>query len=121
MNCSLDSKLFFTSICSIRIRSRKWDIFEKPLQHSSNPYVNGKPISNEFFSDRRAFAKLFASTGSDVGLTQSASESIIVKARGWINQVATGLKGAKSVTHRNGVAAWGVPLLTFVFFSFSKV
>merc|ERR1712035_271040 len=63
-------------------------------------------------SDRRAFAKLFASTGSDVGLTQSASESIIVKARGWINQVATGLKGAKSVTHRNGVAAWGVPLLT---------
>merc|ERR1712168_1189263 len=63
-------------------------------------------------SDRRAFASLFASTGSDVNLTQSASESIIVKSRGWINQVATGLKGAKSVTHRNGVAAWGVPLLT---------
>ena len=73
-----------------------------------------------FFSDRRAFAKLFAITGSDVGLTQSASKSIIVKARGWINQVATGLKGAKSVTHRYGVAAWGVPLLTFVFFSTSK-
>ena len=26
--CSLDSKLFFISICSIRIRSRKWDIFK---------------------------------------------------------------------------------------------
>ena len=27
------------SICSIRIRSRNWNIFEKPLQLNSNPYV----------------------------------------------------------------------------------
>ena len=38
MICSLESKLFFIFICSIRIRSRKWDIVEKPLQHISNPY-----------------------------------------------------------------------------------
>ena len=37
--CSLDRKLFFMSIYSIRIRSRKGDIFEKPLHHISEPYV----------------------------------------------------------------------------------
>ena len=37
--CSLGSRLFFISICSIRIRSRKLDIFEKPLRYISNPYV----------------------------------------------------------------------------------
>ena len=30
MKKSLDSKLQIYSICSIRIRSRNWDIFEKP-------------------------------------------------------------------------------------------
>ena len=29
--CSLESRLFFISICSIRIPSRNRDIFEKPL------------------------------------------------------------------------------------------
>ena len=34
--CSLECDLTFISICSVRIRSRKRDIFEKPLQHISN-------------------------------------------------------------------------------------
>ena len=37
--CSLESTLLFISICSVRIRSRKEDIFEKPLQLNSNPSV----------------------------------------------------------------------------------
>ena len=36
MKTSLDSKLKIYSICSIRIRPRKWDIVEKPLQIISN-------------------------------------------------------------------------------------
>ena len=36
---SLDSKLQVYSICSIRINSRKWDIFEKSQQLTSNPSV----------------------------------------------------------------------------------
>ena len=36
---SLDCKLQIYFICSIRIRSRKRDIVEKPLQHNSNPNV----------------------------------------------------------------------------------
>ena len=39
MKNRLDSKLKIYSICSFRIRSRKRDIFEKPLQHNSNPSV----------------------------------------------------------------------------------
>ena len=38
MKNSLDSKLQICSICSVRIRSRKWDIFEKPLKHNWNRY-----------------------------------------------------------------------------------
>ena len=38
MKNSLDSKLQFNTTCSIRIRSRNWDIVEKPLQHISNPF-----------------------------------------------------------------------------------
>ena len=30
--CSLESKLFFITICSTRVRSRKRDIFTKPIQ-----------------------------------------------------------------------------------------
>ena len=37
--CSLESKLFFISICFIKIRPRKWDIIQKLLQHIFNPYV----------------------------------------------------------------------------------
>ena len=37
--CSSESTLLFISICSVRIRSRKEDIFEKPLQLNSNPSV----------------------------------------------------------------------------------
>ena len=37
--CSYESKLFNISICSIRIRYRKRDIGEKPLQYISDPNV----------------------------------------------------------------------------------
>ena len=37
---SLDSKLQNYSICSTRIRSRKWNIFEKPKQLNSNSSVD---------------------------------------------------------------------------------
>ena len=40
--CSLQSRLTFLSICSIRIRSRNRDIFKKPLQLNSSPYVSIK-------------------------------------------------------------------------------
>ena len=36
---SLDSKLQIYSICFTRIRSRSWDVVEKPRQHVSNLYV----------------------------------------------------------------------------------
>ena len=39
MKISLESKLQISSICSLRIRSRKLDIFEKPQHLSSNPSV----------------------------------------------------------------------------------
>ena len=37
--CSLESELTFISTCSIRIHSRKWNIFEKLEQLISNPPV----------------------------------------------------------------------------------
>ena len=37
--CSLESELTFMSICSFGIRSRNWDVFEKPLQITSNPCI----------------------------------------------------------------------------------
>ena len=37
MKDSLDSKLQIYSICSIRIRSRNWDIVEKPRMHNFDP------------------------------------------------------------------------------------
>ena len=40
MVCSLEFELFFISICSIRIRSRKRDIFKIPHQLNSNPSEN---------------------------------------------------------------------------------
>ena len=40
LNCSFDSKVFFLSLCSIRIRSRKWDIFKKPQQVNSSRIWN---------------------------------------------------------------------------------
>ena len=46
MKNSLDSKLQIYFICSIRIRTRKQDIFEKPQQLNSSPFVqkeNGRP------------------------------------------------------------------------------
>ena len=51
INYSLDSKLQIVSICSIRIRSRKLDMVEKPEQLIFNPsvlndasYLAGKPL-----------------------------------------------------------------------------
>ena len=38
--CSLNSKLFFIYICSIRIFYRKWDIFEKPLKSNEIQYAS---------------------------------------------------------------------------------
>ena len=38
--CSLESRLTLMFTCSLRIRSRKRNIFEKPRQLNSNPYVS---------------------------------------------------------------------------------
>ena len=48
MKCSLDSKLQIGYICSIRIRSRNWDIVEKPLQPIEPlcTLFSGKPAVN---------------------------------------------------------------------------
>ena len=68
--------------------------------------------TDQIVPERRHFASLFAAeTGSCVDMTPAATEAAIGRARGWLNQVAAGLKGAKGVTQRNGVAAWGLPLL----------
>ena len=88
-----------------RIRDLDSLIENKIIEH-----VDHEPIVPE----RRDFAALFAAeTGSSVELTPAAAEASIGRARGWLNQVAAGLKGAKGVTQRNAVAAWGVPLLQF--------
>ena len=43
-------------ICSLRIRSKNWDIFEKPLQHNSNSYV----IHLERHMDKEALMRVRA-------------------------------------------------------------
>ena len=48
---SLDSRPQIYFICSIRIRSRKWDTFEKLQQLNSNPSVIENKLSN-FLSKR---------------------------------------------------------------------
>ena len=40
---TLEFKLYFISLCSIKTRSKKRDIFGKPLQHNFNPYVVWSP------------------------------------------------------------------------------
>ena len=47
---SLESKLFFISLSSIRTHSRKYGIFEKPLQHISNLYINLKHFDQSVLS-----------------------------------------------------------------------
>ena len=63
----MKSKLFFLSLCSTRIRSRKWDIEEKRLQFNSNQSVKILPESS------RTPTCLF-----DFMITYSANCSIIV-------------------------------------------
>ena len=45
--CSLGFELTLISICSIRNRSRKWDVFEKPLQRNFNPFVINYAAEND--------------------------------------------------------------------------
>ena len=57
-----DSKLFLVSICSVRNRSRKWDIYEISQQHNFNPYVD----SIRTFNKTQAFGWLVKNCGSTV-------------------------------------------------------
>ena len=47
----------------------------------------------------------------DTHLVPNAVTRLISRQRNLINQVASSLKNAKSVTQKNSVAAWGKPLL----------
>ena len=71
---SLKYKLLFIWICSIRIRSRKRDIFERPQQHISNFYVDKNliifsSVLGNFLHRIGTFGRSEEETGRVVDLT----------------------------------------------------
>ena len=66
--CSLDSKLLFILIYSIRNSSREWDIFEKPGQLSFNDYIKSASLTFDCMLEPLFhFRHLYHDTG-DCGL-----------------------------------------------------